>query len=179
MIVISEDKIRQVQQVLRKLPEDVGRRVLSYGVRKSLMPTLSTAQALARVRTGRLQYALGIKTKTYKKTLTAVGLVGAQKLEGIDRKGKRWAPWRYAHLVEFGTIRRGVRGATLATRLGLTKRTRDKLVKIRGTAGRYQSGARAYPFLRPAWRTTGATVIDRLADHIAKGINREAAKLAK
>lgn len=93
-------------------------RMQSSAERKGMVKAAAVIRKAAKARapkdTGLLKLAIGQKVKRYKASSSVVGVVGARtrfrgkKVESIRGRGGRLAqakPSKYAHLVEFGTVR--------------------------------------------------------------------------
>jgi HK97 gp10 family phage protein len=94
---------RKVRRMLKELPDRIERKVLRQAIGPATTPAVKAAKRLAPRDSGLLKKSIAKKIKTYKKTNTAVSIVGPKKdvVEVINGKNKR--PSKYAHLVEGGT----------------------------------------------------------------------------
>lgn len=137
-------------------------------------------------RTGALRKSISRVARGYSGSVTAVLIVGPNKnrffggrlvkrgsLRGAD------APYKYAHLVEFGHYLASARGD--ATRIGFkdAKNTvldpsRLKPGKTLGVANRF---VRAQPFMRPGVAASRGAMINAMRRGLAKGLDRENRRL--
>jgi HK97 gp10 family phage protein len=170
----------EVEALLRKLPDKVAKKVVVSSLRQGGNVIVKQAKAnLAghgSIVTGAL--AGSIKTITVRNpTMGAaqvkVGVVG-KKLSVVrpgETKPRRIGPGTYAKWVEYGAGEHRIEaeGKTLAWGAGgstVFTRTVD------------HPGAKAKPFIRPAVDTKGAAAAQKVVSAAAKGIAREAGKLA-
>lgn len=144
---------KELEALLRKLPENVSKKVVTAGLR-------SGAAVIAKDARQNLRNSPSIDSELLAKSITSrarkrsnkgarVVSVGASRATSqVVRKGRSKAtkatPSRYAHLVEFGTEHMS-----------------------------------AEPFLRPALDNKGSEAISKIMEMIARGVEREARKLAK
>ena len=170
----------EIESLLRKLPEKVAKKVVVSSLRQGGNVIAKQAKAnLAShdsIKTGAL--AASIKTITVRNPTQGaaqvkVGVVG-KKLNVIrpgETKPRGIGPGTYAKWVEFGTGEHRIEanGTALAWDAGgstVFTRTVD------------HPGAKAKPFIRPAVDTKGAAAAQKVVAAAAKGIAREAGKLA-
>jgi HK97 gp10 family phage protein len=167
----------QAVRMLTGLPEPLRYKIMAYAVNKAVRPLVTMARTNARRRSGALAKSIANKVKTYKRSGVTVAVVGPTFQEW-KYKGQRIVPGYYAHLVEGGTSKRGTRGMNRKL-----ERAKSRMRIWTGTewadppATQFQGGARAYPFLRPAYDATRSQVEDLMATEVAAGIAREADKL--
>lgn len=132
------------------------------------------AKSLAPRRSGALKQSLGIKAvRGTKGKTSALAVIGARKkvVKEIQRSKKsasktKAVPAFYAHLVEKGTRPHALgKGAKLARK--------GKPQIHTNQTGRQHPGAKAHPFLKPAWEGNA----DRAIEAGEKVISQEIAKL--
>ena len=150
-VTIRFDGGKELDSALRRLDVRVQERVLKKAVRASAQPVVKVARALVPTRFGFLRRALGVRVKRYRSgVVTAV--IGARHLsakthEKVQEKAgnytlasSRAVPALYAHLVEHGTKPHAQRGVVLPAGIRLN--------------ATMHPGAKAQPFLRPAFDQT-------------------------
>ncbi len=99
--------LEQTNQALDKAAMKARRKGTRRGITKATRVVAKAAKAKARKVSGLLKKSIGRKTRTYKGTGKAVGIVGPRVGFGteVTRNGQtRYSdPARYGHLVEHGT----------------------------------------------------------------------------
>lgn len=144
----------EFQRVLKTLPGSVQKRVLHPGMRKATSIVNKSAKAGAPRRSGQLYRSLGAKVKTYPSGVT-VGVVEPRPGFKIAGKGgKNIDPRRYAHLVE-----RGVKAHAVG---------KGSSVKKKSQSGKMHPGARAQPFLMPAFTMNQTRIVAAFEDELEK-----------
>lgn len=154
---------KQLIRKLEGLPVKLQDRVLKSAAHNAVKPVLSAARRRVSTFTRLLYKALGIKSKLYRASHTAVALVGArsgfaqrQTVEYMGREITRnYNPVRYSHLVESGT----------------RAHAQPKL-KIE------HPGAKAKPFLKPGYEEARAAASARFSAELRKGLDRIARRAA-
>jgi HK97 gp10 family phage protein len=117
---------RELKRELEAVPEKIQRKALRAGQTKASRIVIKEARAKVPVRFGLLKKSIGRRSKTYRKTGVVLSVIGPRrgfkkKREGSGRKSRlgRWLarrglikskvrhddPAKYAHLVEYGTVR--------------------------------------------------------------------------
>jgi HK97 gp10 family phage protein len=173
------DGLGPMLRQLDRLKRGTRNKILRRAVSKASRIVLKAAKANCPQDTGALKRSLDIKLATYENGV--VGVIGPSMAVVKDRKtgqmvqtrlGKWLAqnnlanrPEYYAHLVEFGTRPHSVASGD---RLGRTVggKLKDKPGK-QTTGAAMNPGAKAKPFLRPAWDTSRDAVRQMMADEIA------------
>jgi HK97 gp10 family phage protein len=157
----------------------VQRRITLKAVKAGAKLVVPKAKAGAprRKGSGALKQSQGIKAEKGKRGKTlAFAVVGARKKveETIPRgrKSVRVVPSYYAHLVEKGTRAHSLnKGAKLG---------RKGKANIGQGTGKQHPGAKAKPFLGPAWESTkdqvGKVVTETIAAEVKKELRKNAAK---
>jgi HK97 gp10 family phage protein len=137
---------KALAKVFKTLGPKVQRRVLRSAVNAATTPVTKAAKAKADAskQSGLLKKALGKKTKSYSKSMTVVGIVGARTNVIGEYKGKKRWPAKYSHLVEKGHIARD--GSFVPPK----------------------------PFLQPAMDETKAQAVNVMKDKLASGVAKEA-----
>lgn len=147
--VIGADKL---EALLKKLPENVSKKVVTAALRSGAAIIAKQARANLRaspsVDSGLLAGNITSRTRRRSRKGKAVVSVGAaRKTAQVVRKGKskpiKASPSRYAHFIEFGT---------------------EKMP--------------AEPFMRPALDTQGGAAIAKIMEMMGRGVEREARKMA-
>jgi len=159
--------LKQVTRRLRKLPGKLQRRVLRSAVQKSgtiikkaakkLVPVGEGTTSDGRPREHLKNTIERTRAKWYPKTGTMLVVVGPEKNKGF-----------HAHLVHDGTK---------PHQIVLTKPLVLNNVVLPPGFAINHPGAKAQPFVDRAVRATRGTVIKKLSDSIAKGIEKETNKL--
>ena len=158
---------------LERLEPKNQRRALRRAVGKAGNEIVKDARKRVATNLGLLKLSLGRKDKVYKRSNTAVSVVGARtrfkgkKAESIRAGGGRASkarPANYAHLVEFGTKPHAIRG-------------RGGFLAFAGIVTRVVNhpGSRPKPFLRPAF---AAKRVEALSV-AAKSLREDYAKAVK
>lgn len=109
------DGLSDVMKSLEGLKASVGRRILRKAITDATRPILKDAKSKCPRETGLLRKSLGRKTKVYRKSGVVVGIVGPrtgfkQMVTIKDRRTGKTVevlrnPTKYAHLVEYGTLK--------------------------------------------------------------------------
>ena len=98
--------LKEIDRALKGLGRDGAMRALKSATGKAATIISRAARDNARkVRdTGLLAKSMGKRTKTYKRTGTVAVVVGPRiEVQGVDSRGRKRWPHKYAHLVEYGT----------------------------------------------------------------------------
>lgn len=144
----------ELRRALEQFKASTQRKIARPGVRAATTLVLRAARQRAPKkagdRTGALRKSLGQAVRTYKHKGVVFGIVGP-RVEHVttDKYGRKVWPVKYAHLVEFGTAPHGK-----------------------------HPGARARPFMRPAYEETKMAARNALWSKIAQNIEKEAKRLA-
>lgn len=151
---------KQLLRALRSFGPAAQRRIARPAVRAASTPVLKAARQNAPKkkdpRTGQLRRSLGRRIVTYRRTGNVVAIIGPRtKMVTVDGHGRKVNPTKYAHLLEFGTAPHSYK-----TRAGL------------------HPGAKARPFMRPAWQANRAAAMGIMRAKLWEGIQKEAAKAA-
>lgn len=167
MIKIDTLGLKALDRQLKALPDAVLMKVVRPAVSKAMTPVLTDARRRATEikDTGLLAKSLGRKTKTYRKSMIVVHLIGPRS--GFKREVVRHStlpngkvitkremadPAHYAHLVELGTAPHGLGGLT----------------------GGQHPGTKAQPFMRPAFDANENTVLSIYRAQLRVGVVRQA-----
>ena len=175
-----------LKRKLKALPDNLLRKVVSGATSHAMTPVQRAARSKVPTRMGLLKKAIGKKSKLYKRSMTAVTIVGARtgfkrqvrtKEAGLDEAWKTGEPMKavyadpvkYAHLVEFGTGPHVIR---------------VKNAEAMGPGGQYgkvvnHPGAKPQPFMRPAMQQHEPQVLNLYRAELKRGLAREEARLAK
>lgn len=89
---------------LRILDTDLQAKTLIQSARAALRALQKDAQSRVKTDTGLLQKSIQYDTKIYDGGSVLYGVVGINsKVKGVDKKGAKRSPIRYAHIVEYYT----------------------------------------------------------------------------
>ena len=170
----------EIETLLKLLPGKVAKKVVVSALRQGgnviAKQAKTNLQSHGSVVTGALAASIktiNVRNPSQGSAQVKVGIVG-KKLSVVrpgETKPRRIGPGTYAKWVEFGTGEHRIEanGKTLAWDAGGSTafaRTVD------------HPGAKAKPFIRPAVDTKGAAAAQKVVAAAAKGIAREAGKLA-
>tara|TARA_R110000868_G_scaffold96848_3_gene266354 strand:+ start:1571 stop:1999 length:429 start_codon:yes stop_codon:yes gene_type:complete len=97
--MISVTGLKEIDKVLRGLPDQLQDRVLKNAHTDAAKPLISAAKSIVHVKTGNLQKSIGVVRTSLKKT-GAVGLVQVGPRRGGGNKGF------HGHLIEYGKTNR-------------------------------------------------------------------------
>lgn len=154
------DGLEQFADRLKLLKATLQKRVLRSAMRKSASVVNKAAKANAPKRTGQLRRSLGVKVKAYPSGVV-IGVVepraGFRVPAGnTNGKPKFIDPRFYAHLVEGGVKPHAVgKGSSL---------------RKRSQGGKLHPGAPAQPFLRPAFESNTARIVEIFGDEIDQAL---------
>ena len=147
-VTISLTGAKEIDLVLKNLPDAVSHKVLSAAHAAAAKPLVQREQLLApEGPTGNLVDSIGV----IRTTLSKAGEIGEVKVG--PRKGGRYKGYA-GHLVEYGTNQRRTKG-----------RGKYKKAANRGVM-------RAKPFAQPAFNQTKGEVEKRIGTEVAKSLNR-------
>lgn len=171
----------EIEALLRKLPEKVAKKVVVSSLRQGggviAKQAKANLAANGSIVTGALAAAvktITVRNPTMGAAQVKVGVVG-KKMNVVrpgETKPRRVGPGTVAKWVEFGTGEHRIEaeGKTLAWSAG------GSAVFARSVD---HPGAKAKPFIRPAVDTKGSAAAQKVVAAAAKGIAREAGKLAR
>lgn len=192
---IGEKNVKGLDQLLNKL-QHLAKKTTRTGIaRKALHKAMAPVQKKAKqklvdnksIETGLLKLSIGRRIRVYSQSGTVVAIVGPRtgfKRMGRGRKSRKGTvkslyakmmehgkngrprmPSKYAHLVEFGTrphtVGKGDRHPANVRRNEKAKQT-----------GPMHPGARAKPFIRPAWDENRQASLATLAHEVGAGIEQ-------
>lgn len=163
-------------KAFRELSGDKANAKMVVAMKYALQPLVVAVKANAPIRrkgetTGLLKKSIGIKVKLMGRlgNKRVVGLVGPKmKTSMTAGSGREIKPYKYAHLVERGTVAHSLKSR--------------KITKLKAAAGAYQlsarqhPGATAKPFLAPAIASTGNQIFTRFTEKIKEIIKAIAMK---
>jgi HK97 gp10 family phage protein len=101
-------RIKGVEELianLRAIDDTLKKKALQKGVTAGSKIVARSASARVHRRSGQLAKSIGAKVKTYRGSGKVVGIIGPRQDFKIMYHGKPVDPVRYAHLVEYGTVR--------------------------------------------------------------------------
>lgn len=142
--------LKEIDKVLQGLPKQLSHRVLQ-NAHASAAKILVTAEKLSAPEgpTGRLVDSIGVERIPFRRA-TELGQIRV----GPRRKGIYGAGGRVAHLVEYGTKQRYLKGR------GMYK------------AGTNRGQMKPRPFARPAWDRTRPAVLNAIRGTVAQALLR-------
>lgn len=161
-----EPFIRQLEEVGNAAPA-----IAQRALKAATEPMVEAAKALAPKRYGALRKSIGLRARNYGNGI--VVCVFGPRNEYVEvRNGKRIRPAKYAHIVEFGAAPHRLFGGTInATTPIQRQRRRDVLYAAAKAEGRKtHPGAKAQPFMRPAWDANQAQILPTMSRVISEGI---------
>lgn len=163
MANVSIEGLSKLNDILNTLPEKIERNIVRSALRAGLKQMKIEAEALVPTRTGALKQSLKIKTKINKGRPIAALTVG-------DKKA-----W-YAHLVEFGTgsFYEG-KGKSVGGPYKIKAKKGGALLIGGGNPIKSVThpGAKAKPFMRPAFDSGNRAALDQFAATIRKRLTKQ------
>lgn len=156
---------QQLLRNIRELPDVLLDKVVKAAASTSMTPVLKAARARCPERHGTLKRALGKRRKVYKRSGVVFVAVGPRR--GFKDTTTGADPVNYAHLVEGGTAQHEVSSASGKLAIGP--------VVISGTVD--HPGAKAQPFMRPAYDSQRHTVVDKYRRDVLRGAERTIKKM--
>lgn len=153
--------IAEMEKKLHQLGTRMATRGVSSGIRAGGSVIIKEMRRRAPKETGSLKKAIGQKIKNYRGQKIMTGIIGARSKSYATKKGKR-NPAFYAHLVELGTAPHA---------------TGKKKAFYRRGKGRHP-GAKAQPFMRPAWDSAAPRSRQAVIDKLTQVFDKESKKLA-
>lgn len=113
MINLQIEGIDDLEAALKAVGKKAARAAALVAVQAACEPIVEIAREKAAEKTGALKASIGWRTKPYRKGDLVVGVIGPRKqFRGPDGS----QPSRYAHLIEFGHLKRGKSGERVAAR---------------------------------------------------------------
>lgn len=150
--------LAELHKALQELPATIERNVLRGGLRAGGAVIADEARRLVPVDSGAVRDSIRVSMRVRSKA----GWVNANVKAGNK------AAW-YARLLEFGTARHVIK----------PKNSRSLFLRGLFVKGVEHPGARARPFMRPAFDGKARAAIDAMADYIRARLPRELKKIAK
>ncbi len=170
--------VKELERRLRLLPERVARRVVRRSVVKAtdIFRKAIHANASAAKDTGEFQASANKRIRTYRGE-TIVGVAGF-KVFDLTGRGNKTYPSNIDYLLEFGH-RIVVGGTTERLSGGSKKSTHAQKSKLKGRTGKGRVVGKVEPLgiVRKAYDARKSIALTTLTHGIAKGIEKEAAKL--
>ncbi len=151
------DGLGNVFAALNEAEKKIKTKGAKKGMNAATKIVARAAKDQAKKVTGLLKKSIGRKTKVYRNTGVTVGLVGARVGFGGEYQGRPRDPSFYSHRVEMGTQPHAV-GKGSSLRGGKTKEKKQ--------TGRMHPGAKAQPFLKPAFTQNASRIKDAIAEAI-------------
>jgi HK97 gp10 family phage protein len=151
--------------MLRALPQKVQNTIAKKATIEIARPILHAAESNVKQDTGTLHNALGLRIKIMPRKGRIRVSVGPRKgMATTDERGRVRNAVRYAHLVEFGTSAHG-----LARKSPKNKQRNNS----------QHPGAKAQPFMTPAFQSQAPSSLAKQMAVATKEIEREAKKAFK
>jgi len=129
---------KELEEVLKKLPEKVNKRILNSAARLAAKPLIKSARRKVPKRTRNLEKSIGTRIKG-RTGNQSVAMIGPQ-----TGKRRRYDGW-YAHFVEFGVS-------------GISRKKKK----------RYRVDVAAKPFMRPAYDETKGEMQKEYGNYVGK-----------
>lgn len=153
MTDIAISGLKELDAALQDLPAKIEKNVLRGAMRAGAKVMLDAARQQVPVKTGALRDSLTLKSGYQRGRVTGTVRAGNSKAY-------------YAHMVELGTARHFIKPKT-ARSLFIAGLFRDVVD---------HPGARARPFMRPAFDSSSAAAIEAMAEYLRERIPKEFAK---
>jgi HK97 gp10 family phage protein len=153
--ITAGDRAALDERDLRKLRnlEKGTTRILRVGMRKATKIVMQSMKREVPQGTGLLRHSIGRKSKSFRKNLVVVGIVGARTQNGTVYNGRYHDPVNYSHIVDRGRGEVRVKKARFLTD-GIT------------VFGTRVGPAAAQPFIEPAFDDNVAEVISVFRDAV-------------
>lgn len=179
---IDKAEFAALDRAMRELPQKVSRKFNGQAAGYAMKVIVKDMRRRCPKRYGVLRKSLGSRRKTYRNTSTVYVAVGPRAgfKRSITEGGRTFNvnPVNYAHLVEFGTRRHSIRRSDVIGRVRARRGTKAAL--RRQTAGAaMHPGARAQPFMRPAFDAQKRRVVRRYITRMWKLIVSEVERQAR
>ena len=156
---VSLEGLKEVRDLITKLPDQLAREVYPQAVRNALEIMREDARSRVPAENGQLREAIKIRTERS----SARGGVRTQLYSDSRSEGAA-----YARLIEYGTDPHRIPKRESDTDDRSVHRSGD------GQGKRAQHpGSKATPFMRPAFEATKRRVVDTLAINVIKGLERQ------
>ncbi len=194
-LVVPAADLKRLETALEKLPREVYRKVVVNAVRQAAKPMLAASKAGVPVSaeaqvSGKLEALIGkpvslvhgllrdsLKTKIvkYEQDMSAVAIIGADTKVSVtvtadNGRSFKQTPAKYIYLIEFGVGPHVIK----------LKQKRAGRLRVKGTGRTIRHpGFPPNPFLRNAVLTSASEVISKYTTAVARGVVREAKKLAR
>jgi HK97 gp10 family phage protein len=186
-----------LMDLLKNFEQNVRNRIARKALDAAAKPVVAAAKAKAPKRFGALKESIGVVHRKYDSGVV-LAVIGPRHTATISRHGAKLAkalgaaaaagqkiePAYYAHLVEYGTAPHAVGEGSILFRRStrIDPKTGKRIsVKIgRGPQrGKSHPGAKAHPFLRPAWDANRGNALGLMRDVIKREVDRELGKVLK
>lgn len=182
-ITVGVSGLKELEKALSVLPEKLAQKVIAQATAAGAAVVRKEAKQRCPVVTGNLRRAIRIKRK-FNRCGKCIYQVGPGR--GAKKNGKYTVDGYYGHMVEFGTSAHVIKPKNFKKHLKAALRSGKATTvhKALGPGGVFGSrvnhpGARAQPFLRPAFDSGHDAVIRAMRRRIKIGIEQEARKLAR
>lgn len=153
---------KELQRRLFKLDDKIQNKILKGAVRKAARPVVKDARKRVPKDSGLLRDSIGTFVKKYKRSSTAVAVIGSRRTFSVSKRTQTTAsgaqiehrnPAFYAHLVEFGTKQHFQPVATIGS------------IVIKGFQ---HPGTKPQPFLEPAFKANERKAFNIMNDELGK-----------
>lgn len=137
--------------------------IRTKAVRIGAKPIWMAARAKCPKRHGQLKRSMGAVYRTYRRSSTRVAVIGARSGFKTTINGRLVDPRKYLHLMEYGTAPHQQHGKFWIPFLGFV-------------SGIRHPGAKAQPFIRPAYDSQAETAASLVMKEMWAGVERALAK---
>ena len=175
-LALDRQAMKLLQKNVKRLGNEAAAKIAASASKKGLKVILKAARANAEKiqRTGLLALSLDIVQKKYKRTGTIFNAIGPR--HGFKDPISGENPANIAHLVELGTDPHTIAPKGQAGALKI-KRGHGPTRHVKGEI--HHPGAKAKPFMRPAYDAKGKEAMRVTADTFDKGVAKAIKKLSK
>ena len=175
-LALDRQQMNLMRKQVKRLGAEASAKIAARASRKGLGVVLKAARANAEriQRTGLLALSLDIVQKKYKRTGTIFNAIGPR--HGMKDPISGENPANIAHFVELGTDPHTIAPKHMGGSLKI-RRGHGPTRHIKGEI--HHPGAKAKPFLRPAYDAKGKEAMRVTADTFDKGLAKAIKKLSK
>ena len=106
MRVVKIEGLKEFERQLKRLEQREAKKIVRASNQKAMLPTLQAARQNVPVESGALRRSLKRQTKAYPSGVVLTRIGADRRVVATDpATGETRQPYRYLHLVEFGTRR--------------------------------------------------------------------------
>lgn len=158
---------KELDRALLELSTKSALRVGRFAVRTAAKPIADKAKAIVRKKEGRLAKGIKIRVDRLRNQKSALSALIYISDKGFDYRPR-------------STQRKSrIKGRLVPRRYDYQQGSLPSVYGRFIEYGRHKQGVPAYPFMRPAWDSEGgATALQRIAEQLRIGLEREASRLA-